>query len=100
MSAETMRAHATHLAILWLHNDAEFYFYWRDIAERASESLDRTTGRPAAVLARALSDYFEEHRPDIGPDIYSDFIGSMLRAVDWFEVADTMLDGVVSEVAK
>lgn len=92
--ADTMRANATHLAILWLNNDAEFYFYWRDIARRAVEDFDR----PAAVVARGLSDYFEEHRPDIGPDLYSDFVGSMLRAVDWFEVADTLLDGVLSEI--
>lgn len=91
---------------LWLGNDESTYRYWKEqAAERvlgARNSKEVLAGRctpnEAAniQLAAQLQLEVTEMTPTQQPSVYSDLLNSALSEVDWFEIAQDILDNLPS----
>jgi hypothetical protein len=86
---------------LWLGNDAGSYQYWRDAtqeewecAKSAPASASRLTPRETAAIAlsQRLREEVEGGSPLADATLYTDLLQSALDQVDWYEVADNLLE--------
>ncbi len=86
---------------LWLGNDHGSYQYWRDAtqeewecAKAAPASAGRSTPRETAsiALSQRLREEVEGGSPLADATLYTDLLQSALDQVDWYEVADNLLE--------
>lgn len=70
---------------LWIDNDEGSYHYWRDAAKETTDVGD---------LARRLQEEHEEAAPDLGASTFSDMLGYALGLVNWYEIAEALLEDV------
>lgn len=84
---------------LWIDNDEGEYEMWREAAREAwseaehsgNEFVERREGRARILLVGRLKDYFDEQAPEtVG--VYADLLNAALGEVDWYEIAQAMLD--------
>ena len=69
---------------LWLGNEENTYRYFQDLAKENTEPGD---------LAKLIKEYVEENNPlSNESSLYSDILTSALSSVDWFEIAQAMLE--------
>jgi hypothetical protein len=86
---------------LWMDNDEGSYNYFRELAQetyKQSESeYDWQTKMDAAKynLAEFIKDYFDEINPLADTaDTFSDLLGAALSNVNWYEIAESLLDDI------
>jgi hypothetical protein len=87
---------------LWMDNDQGSYEYWRERAQDIYDNAeaDKTFTREeeaAGQLADELRAHHDENMPEIGPSCYSDLLGSALGEVNWYEIAEHLIDEVDKE---
>ena len=77
---------------LWIDNDQGEQEYW---AEEAQRIYDAETDKDDAAntLSATLKDYFQENKPDVS-GTYSDLLQGALDSVNWYEIAENMLEDV------
>lgn len=68
---------------LWIGNDQADYMFWREQAR----------GVTPGELARTLEAHFEECAP-AAAGVYADLLTHALGRVDWYEVADAIMEGL------
>ena len=68
---------------LWLTNEEPSYRYWRERAVRCSGPGD---------LSVELRDEVRDAAPDLGPSMYADMLGAALDRVNWYEIAEALLE--------
>jgi hypothetical protein len=83
---------------LWLDNDQGTYNYVRELADEAkresAEHQDRyDTRTPEGLLAERLKDLVEDGSPLAEEaSMYADLLGAAIGAVDWYEIAEAILE--------
>lgn len=86
---------------LWMDNDQGSYEYYNEIAKEYAKNCkaeyDWQTDREAAAyaLSEALKSEFDDANP-LGDDAscLSDLLGAALSSVNWYEIAESLLDYV------
>lgn len=88
---------------LWIDNEEGSHNYWREEAERCiaecrdkhpNEFADKASNR-RIMLADALKQAHEDSAEEWMPDqsgVFADLFNSALGAVEWHEIAQSMLD--------
>jgi hypothetical protein len=89
---------------LWLGNDRETDAYWRGVArevfENAGPGHALTREEVARVdLATRLKDEIEENMPCPNSGLYTDLLNAALAEVNWYEIADALLEDVTLDEA-
>jgi hypothetical protein len=83
---------------LWIDNEQGSYSYWEEAAQEILDDTDtddtREERKREAVgeLAGRLKDEHNEAMPELGASIWSDLLGAALSEVDWYEIAEALLD--------
>ncbi len=86
---------------LWIDNEESSQSHWRDMAAEAYAnalpgSYDWETRYEQAVhvLSLWLKSAHEENNPTQGSDVYADLLNSAMCEVNWYEIAEHMIDDV------
>ena len=70
--------------MLWINNNEGDQNYWLDRAEELADRFE---------LQSELRNAYEENNPlNNEASCYSDLLGAAIRSVDWYEVAQALLD--------
>ncbi len=104
MSDDTHNGYAnyeTWLVALWLDGEQGAYEYWQTQGKAAwfRAGLEKHGWCAQSTSARinlrtTLHECIrDEHPLNDKADVWSDLLGAALRRVDWFEIADNILDG-------
>lgn len=88
---------------LWIDNDEYDANHWSEQAQEAYDKADAdetyTREENAAFdLKERLSDYFEENQPEV-TGFFADIMSAALREVNWYEIAQNLLEDVEKEEA-
>jgi hypothetical protein len=91
----------TWCAKLWMDNDEGSYRHWGEIAQEcydaaeAGESYASQTREDAAAytLSERLKDEHEEGTPTV-TGVYADLLNAALSEVNWYEIAQSLLEDV------
>jgi hypothetical protein len=84
----------TWLVNLWIENERESHFYWK---ERTKEILeDQPRDQATRCLANVLEEWCEELEPK-GSTLFADLMSAALGRVDWFEIAESMIANAQQE---
>ena len=82
-------------AKLWIDNDQGSQEYWQERAEAClQDAIDNDESDITASAAQALADELESSHDDNMPEVsgvYSDLLQAAMQAIDWREIADSML---------
>lgn len=92
----------TWLVNLWINNEEPSYRYWREEAQRhwqlAIDALDDDPVRRAVTdLADQLKEEIGEQAPTPPPSLYADLMDGALSEVDWWEIAQHMIQEITFE---
>lgn len=92
---------------LWIDNDESGQQYWNEQAQEAYDRAEAETdeGAPkytkkenaAFELRDQLKDYFEESNPLPDAGMYTDLLNAALSLVNWYEIAENLLEDVEEE---
>ena len=99
----TYQGHAnyeTWAAKLWMDNEEGSYIYWGEVAEEFLERgqyKDEGEGDPYGLSER-LKDEYEEAAPDLD-GLYGDLLTAALGDVDWYEIAESLIEDAQERVA-
>jgi hypothetical protein len=74
---------------LWLDNDQGTQTEMADLAYRYRDE--------PSELAKAIEDFVDEMRPDLGASMFADLLGAALDEVDWHEIAEHYLADLEEE---
>ena len=85
---------------LWIDNDQGEHEHWREQARDAWANAQEDRAYPGQScsdcarndLAGRLKDAWGDMAPDLGATVWADLLGSALSEVDWYEIAQAMLD--------
>ena len=97
----------TWLVNLWMDNEQGSQQFWHDAARECwAESGPKHPnpfvadheGNARILLADRLKDEHEEARPET-TGVFADLIGAALAEVNWYEIAQALLDTVKEETA-
>ena len=84
---------------LWIDNDQGEHEHWREQAREAwRDSVhpqypgQARSDTARAYLAERLKDAWHDANPDLGATVWADLLGAALGEVDWYEIAQAMLD--------
>lgn len=89
---------------LWIDNERSSYEYWREQAEHTLDELNHDSDEheysDAAValgdeMEESFENDFEAIQDKLGHSVFSDLLGSSLSEVDWYEIAEKILDDMV-----
>ena len=94
MSYEGWSNYETWAVKLWMDNEEPSYRYWREVAEEII-SREPETHR-SYVLATRLKDEHEEALPEL-QGFAADLLNAAFGEVDWYEIAEDLLDEVKEE---
>jgi len=90
---------------LWMDNDHGSYLHWRyeaDECYRETDGDDRRDERRKAArstLADRIQDVFESDSPLVEQaSVYSDLLTAALGAVDWYEIAEHLIDEMIDNM--
>lgn len=82
-------------AKLWIDNDQGSQEYWQERAEAClQDAIDNDESDIMASASQALADELESSHDDNMPEVsgvYSDLLQAASNAIDWREIADSML---------
>lgn len=84
---------------LWIDNEQGSYEYWREQTREAWKQADGPKAytsetrrrRALCILSDMLNDQHAAVRPEI-TGVFADLLGAALSEVDWYEIAEHMLD--------
>ena len=93
-------SYSTWVVHLWMSNEEDTYRYWREKGREISEtfpaSVELVSPHQQYKTARvALADDMNEHYKEEMPELdgmWGDLLSSALGEVDWFEIADSILE--------
>ena len=92
---------------LWMDNEQGSYLHWRyeaDECYRETDEDDRRDERRAtarSALADRIQDEFEEASPLADQaSVYSDLLTAALEAVDWYEIAEHLIDEMMDNTTE
>lgn len=77
---------------LWLDNEATLYHEVQRLAHNKHHRLSRTEA--ADELALAIKDIIDAATPDLGATVFADLLSASLEAIDWIEIAKSILEEV------
>lgn len=80
----------TWLAKLWIDNDRDTHFFWRDVARALKR--DEPADTACSLLAQKLEDAFDELMPQHNHGMFADLLTTAIARVNWHEIAQLMLD--------
>lgn len=80
----------TWVAQLWMDNDVGSYRYYRLLAKGCND---------ACKLSQNIKEEFEEANPlnDRPSDVFTDLLNSALSEVNWYEIAEHLIDELTEE---
>jgi len=95
-------------AKLWIDNDENEYNEWKERAENAlltttneqDEETYTNQDKDNAIneLVEQLQDYMESNNPIIGTNsMYADLMQSALDEIDYYEIAESMINDLITE---
>ena len=79
---------------LWIDNDQGTQEYWAERTQSAWDGIDQDDDDASEQARKNLADELEAEHRENAPAVtgfYADIIGCGLSAVDWDEIADSML---------
>ena len=79
---------------LWMDNDGSDQ-YWNEQAEEIAKQYGKDNS--ASYLADMLKEEMNENAPDLGASCFSDLLSAALSEVDWYEIAEAILENVEIE---
>lgn len=91
---------------LWIDNDQGDYEWWREATREVwaeaenggNPYVEDRNDRARLLLAERLKDEHEERSSDLAVvGVFADLLGAALGAVDWYEIAQSMLDDQAEE---
>jgi hypothetical protein len=105
MTYQGYRSYETWAVALWMDNDQASYQHYRELAKEIREVKGRNPDdylskreTDAMALADALRGEFEEASPVADQaSVYADLMNAALLEVDWFELANQLLEGLAEE---
>jgi hypothetical protein len=83
---------------LWMDNDEGSYGYFRELTEDIAKREDKEDR--AEKLAKALENHFDEAAEEWMSDqasFFADILNAALGEVNWYEIAESLLDEHVDE---
>jgi hypothetical protein len=83
--------YGTWLVKLWIDNEEGSYIYWQN---RAKEIVAEKGEHITPTLAYELKVAHEEAVPTEEAGVYTDLLNSALDEVDWYEIAESILEEV------
>ena len=85
---------------LWMDNEQGSFELWAENAEQCWKDSDSDLDDAAKQLADMLKEDAEENNPlpDNGP--YCDLMSAALGEIDWYEIAESLLDDVDKDEAE
>ena len=80
----------TWLVKLWIDNEQESYFHWRD---RSHQTLLESSTRDNAVhtLAGELKSWCDEIEPELKHGMFADLLTAAISRVEWYEISQSMV---------
>lgn len=81
-------------AKLWIDNDQGECEYWDEQADDCLSDADGDQGDAVEYLSARLEDYHAENMPELS-GVYADLLQASLRAIDWREIAGSMIGEAV-----
>ncbi len=94
---------------LWMDNEQASYLSWADAAREAVDDasvvLQVRRGlwthdeAPRILLADRLKREITDAAPDLGNSLYADLLQSGISEIDWYEIADALLNDHAEERA-
>lgn len=87
---------------LWIDNDQGDQEYWLEQAQEIySETVESSTfsrvEESSFKLQDVLKDYFEENIPEVY-GTYSDLLTAALGSVNWYEIAESLVEDIKDDV--
>ena len=84
---------------LWITNEQGSSEYWQEVASdiwddsTAGEAYSSETRKESSArkLADRLKDQFEEDKPEV-TGMWADLLNAAMSEVDWYEIAENMLE--------
>ncbi len=76
---------------LWIDNDEGSYNYWRENVQQAWEDEDHSKQNTITRIADMLKSEHEENTPTV-TGVYADLLNAALSEVDWYEIAEAMVE--------
>ena len=80
---------------LWLDNEESTYHYWTGRTRQIWDDSD-TPDNAKYELSEALKDEITDEVPEI-TGMFADLIGAALGEVNWYEIAESYLDGITDD---
>lgn len=87
----------TWLVILWIQNERDSHFLWRD----RTHQLYKSSGRTEAIekLADELQTWCDEHEPQMKHGMFADLLTAAMDRVNWHEIACSMVEDCEGELS-
>ena len=92
---------------LWMDNDEGSYNYWCETTDEIYR--DGVADKPFTKKERAaldLADMLKEQHEEAMPEqlaencgVYTDLLGAALSAVNWYEIAESLIDDAMERAA-
>jgi hypothetical protein len=76
---------------LWIDNDQGSYELWRERTQECWEANGHDKEDTINELARCLKEDHQENMPEV-QGTYADLLGAALSEVDWYEIAEAMVN--------
>lgn len=76
---------------LWMDNSEGEYHYWRERVAEIAEQTDYDFMEAAYNLSQEIKDAYEEAIPEVS-GVWSDLLRSAFEAVNWYEIAESLLN--------
>jgi hypothetical protein len=91
----------TWLVKLWMDNDGGSYGHYQDVAQEAASQADKPEDA-VPDLADQLKQEYEEAADELLPgeaSVWHDLINGALAEVNWYEIAEHMIEEAAEAVA-
>ena len=84
--------YTTRAVKMWLENTESYYTYFRALAEEALIEADDDKDAATDILADEIKEAIENGKPTEGGNLYDDILTNALATVDYYDVAECILD--------
>ena len=103
MNEQRYNGHAnyeTWATCLWLDNDEGSYRHWRETARdilRRQPPSEEGLHQARIAFAKELQESVTDAAPLDAANLYTDLLRAAISEIDWFEIAEGMIDEMQSE---
>ncbi|MEA1997712.1 MAG: hypothetical protein U9N61_00090 [Euryarchaeota archaeon] len=77
---------------LWINNDQGTQEHFHELTREVIKESDKDT--QIAELAEVLQDQIDEDAPELEASMYSDLLTSAISTVDYYELAESLINDV------